>query len=89
MPSDLIMYYCMNCRKDIFTNKVDDGWLPDFIECKATDGCGGAMQRSYESQLECRVTHEWYKPGRAEVDSLDHLLRSRVQNGGLLLRSVT
>lgn len=88
-------YRCARCQKWIFVVHVDKGVTPMFLNCRATDGCGGrSASAGYpglrgnpmpESMRE-KIQWEWYRPELEEFNELEPEMKEHVQRGGLVLR---
>lgn len=77
-------YTCTTCGGAITTIDRDAGTTPMFLNCRATEGCGGRMQsHMYRVDPTLEPEWEWYKPTNPKGAD-----REYVKMGGLLIRRI-
>jgi hypothetical protein len=86
-------YHCPSCGRTLIVTHLDEGVTPVFLACRKTAGCTGQSHSlgyppSPVPAYLGEPTHEWYRPGQEQFDSLDPAMREHVERGGLMLREV-
>ena len=85
-------YRCAACRKYILIEHKDKGVTPMFLECRATEGCGGRSsslgypKEEMPDSLRAKIQWEWYRPTLAEWNMLEPEMQEYVMRGGLVIR---
>lgn len=80
------VYVCQDCKQSVVTEDVHAGVTPMFIDCRATENCGGSMVSGmYQVPQDLTATFEWYRPKNLRAVH-DEETRSHILQGGLLLR---
>lgn len=95
MPNGSInAWKCSTCGKLIVAIHRSAGTTPMFLACKDKNCKGRAASFGYPDQREIpdyimeELEWEWYKPQKREYKRLDNLMKSHVDQGGLLLRPI-
>lgn len=85
-------YRCDSCKKYILVIHADKGVTPMFLECKATEGCGGRSvslmypKTPMPDELKAKIQWEWYRPNQEEFNTMDEAMKYHLRQGGLALR---
>lgn len=82
-------YVCHVCGGKTVTIDRDDGVTPFMIRCRATKDCEAMAESSfYRCDPTLVPTHEWYRPGAAEIGAATPAMRQHYEMGGLGLREI-
>lgn len=89
MAERLNRYVCRACGGSVVTVDRAEGVTPFYLDCYATEGCGGPMMSSfYRVDGTPLPVLEFYSPDKAERKRLDVPTREHVRLGGLLVRRI-